>query len=221
MKNLELTNLHCPFCKKRIGTWSRRAKKVESLIDQKLWTRIQKDFPNEVQARLKGSASTLFDEGGFSHDFTFEDGAIRKEFEEQMAQMQEEDQRRRDKEMAESKKLIAALQLEDQAEVAANGNGVHPDPEPEPPAEFLEAQRRLEAQIEQQKKDEQLARRLQQQLKDHDFSPGGGPRTRSSPRASSSAKKSKGPRQLTLEETLRPSKKRKLDTDMASASATS
>ncbi len=71
-KNLELTNMHCPFCKKRIGTWCRRAKNMDTLIDKPLWETIQSKFPNELEARLAGSASTLFDEGGFSHDFAFE-----------------------------------------------------------------------------------------------------------------------------------------------------
>ena len=33
-KNLELTNLHCPFCKKRIGTWCRKAKNLDNLVDK-------------------------------------------------------------------------------------------------------------------------------------------------------------------------------------------
>ena len=58
-KNIELTNLLCPFCKRRIGTWCRKAKKVESLVDQKLWTKIQDQFPAIVAARLAG----ISDEG--------------------------------------------------------------------------------------------------------------------------------------------------------------
>ena len=40
-KNIELTNLLCPFCKKRIGTWCRKAKKVETLVNKVLWKKIQ------------------------------------------------------------------------------------------------------------------------------------------------------------------------------------
>ena len=198
--------MHCPFCKKRIGTWCRKAKSVDTLVDQKLWQRTQTDFADELQARHKGNADTLFNEGGFSHEFTFEDGAIGKEFEEQLAQLRQEDQKRRDRELADSKKLIAALQLEDQGQGAgprqvqevAAGNS-------DPPPEFLEAQRRLEAEIEQQRKDEELARKLQEQLeRESDFSSN---RTRASPRITN--KKQKGPRQLTLEEALMPSTKRR------------
>ena len=53
-KNLELTNMHCPFCKKRIGTWCRRAKNIDTLIDKPLWTFIQENYQTEIQNRIKG-----------------------------------------------------------------------------------------------------------------------------------------------------------------------
>ena len=52
-KNLELTNMHCPFCKKRIGTWCRRAKNLDTLIDKKLWEEIQSRFASELESRGK------------------------------------------------------------------------------------------------------------------------------------------------------------------------
>ena len=75
-KNLELTNLHCPFCKKRIGTWCRKAKNLDNLVDKPLWTFIQENYATELQNRIKGDATTLFEEGGWTHEFTFEDGVI-------------------------------------------------------------------------------------------------------------------------------------------------
>ena len=154
---MDLTSLNCPFCKKRISNWCRKAKNVDSLIDKNLWTRIQKDFENEVRARQDGTATTLFDEGGFSHDFVFEDGAIGKEFEEQMKQIRAEEQSRRDKELVESRKLIEAIQLE---ELGNNLNG-NLDNKRIRLSENETGTKKLEAQIEQQKKDEELARRLQ------------------------------------------------------------
>merc|ERR1719232_2176443 len=73
-KHLELTNLHCPFCKKRIGTWARKAKNLDNLVDKPLWTFIQENYDTELQNRIKGNATTLFEEGGWTHEFTFEDG---------------------------------------------------------------------------------------------------------------------------------------------------
>ena len=155
---MDLTSLHCPFCKKRISNWCRKAKNVDSLIDKNLWTRIQKDFENEIRARQDGTATTLFDEGGFSHDFVFEDGAIGKEFEEQMKQIRAEEQSRRDKELVESRKLIEAIQLEELGNNLNNGNL---DNKRIRLSENETGNKQLEAQIEQQKKDEELARRLQ------------------------------------------------------------
>ena len=155
---MDLTSLHCPFCKKRISNWCRKAKNVDSLIDKNLWTRIQKDFENEIRARQDGTATTLFDEGGFSHDFVFEDGAIGKEFEEQMKKIRAEEQIRRDKELVESRKLIEAIQLEELGNNLNNGNL---DNKRIRLSENETGNKQLEAQIEQQKKDEELARRLQ------------------------------------------------------------
>jgi len=209
-KNLELTNLHCPFCKKRIGTWCRQAKKLESLIDQPLWKEIQDKFQKEVEDRNAGSAETLFDEGGFCHDFTYEDGVIGREFEEQMEQLRREEELRKSKELVESEKLIKAIQLE---ELEPSGSIEQTDSIPEATdSSFIAMQRQLETEIEQQKRDEELARRLQKQL---EKSPQSSMATRRASLTPARAKKSKpvtkGARQLTLQETLNQGKKRKWD----------
>ena len=49
-----MTALQCPFCKLRISNWCRKAKKVENLIDKKLWLQIQEQFPELVAARMAG-----------------------------------------------------------------------------------------------------------------------------------------------------------------------
>ena len=245
MKNLELTNLNCPFCKKRISNWCRKAKSVDALIDQKLWATIQKDFETEVQARLAGEASTLFVEGGFTHDFTFEDGAIGKEFQDQIDQIQAEENRRRDKELAESRKLIESIQLEERLGQANPTNNVenrnereeqngHKPHEPinetindnenrdefEATAELIELQRQLEARIEQQKKDEEFARQLQEEFRENSItsSPGVSTRRRSSSSRSTASKNSpnaskqtKGPRQMTLDGFFGRKRKREED----------
>ena len=214
---MDLTSLHCPFCKKRISNWCRKAKNIDSLIDKNLWTRIQKDFENEIRARQDGTATTLFDEGGFSHDFVFEDGAIGKEFEEQMKQIRAEEQSRRDKELVESRKLIEAIQLEELGNNLNNGNL---DNKRIRLSENETGNRQLEAQIEQQKKDEELARRLQLEESTNKGGNSLGVSTRKTPMKPSSAflpstsrsasKQTKG-RQMTLEEMLNFRAKRKRD----------
>ena len=239
MKNLEITSLNCPFCKKRISTWCRKAKNVDALIDQKLWATIQKDFDTEVQARLAGAASTLFVEGGFTHEFTFEDGAIGKEFQDQIEQIQAEENRRRDKELVESRRLIESIQLEERLGDGETNNvenrnnreqqNGHDDvpinddenrDEFEATDELIELQRQLEARIEQQKKDEEFARQLQEEFRENSItsSPGVSTRRRSSSSRSTSSKKSpncskqtKGPRQMTLDGFFGRKRKREED----------
>jgi len=205
-KNLELTNLHCPFCKKRIGTWCRQAKKLEALIDQPLWQEIQVKFPKEVQDREQGAAETLFNEGGFSHDFTFEDGVIGREFEEQMQQLRAEEELRKNKELVESEKLIKAIQLEGLD--TEQPSDVVPEASD---SSFIDMQRQLEAEIEQQKRDEEFARSLQQQIEKNPQPGVATRRTSLTPKAKKSAGATKGPRQLTLEETMMQGRKRKRD----------
>ena len=101
--------------------------------------------------------------------------------------------------------MIEAIQLEEAIE------------NPTANSEFVSMQKKLEAEIEQRKKDEELAKKLQDEML---ASPSSSRIivTRNSPRGpktllGSGSKKAKGPRQMTLEETMRQSgsKKRKLD----------
>lgn len=51
-KTIELANTVCPMCKKRISIWCRKAKKVENLIDVRLWDKIKNQFPDLVTWQL-------------------------------------------------------------------------------------------------------------------------------------------------------------------------
>ena len=165
-----------------------------------------------MQDREKGTAKTLFDEGGFTHDFTFEDGVIGKEFEEQMEQLRAEEELRKSKELVESQKLIKAIQLEE-----LDSGMPKPVAEAVPEAadsSFIAMQRQVEAEIEQQKRDEELARTLQEQMEKNETGVTTRrailtPKTKKTATAVSST--TKGPRQLTLEETIMQSRKRKRD----------
>lgn len=128
-----------------------------------------------------------------------------KEFAEQIQAIRAEEEQKRTKELLESQKLIEAIQLEEAIE------------NPEANSEFLSMQKKLEAEIEQRKKDEELAKKLSQEEMISSPSTSRIIVTRNSPRSSktllsSASKRCKGPRQMTLEETMKQgSKKRKLD----------
>ena len=184
-----------------------QAKKLESLIDQPLWKEIQQKFAKEVEDRAKGDAETLFNEGGFTHDFTFEDGVIGREFEEQMEQLRAEEELRKSKELVESQKLIKAIQLE---ELESGPSEAIPEAAD---SSFLAIQRQLEAEIEQQKQDEELARQLQGEMETNQ-EPGITtrratltPKTKKTKTVAKSA--TKGPRQLTLEEMMQGRKRKR------------
>jgi len=78
---------------------------------------------------------------------------------------------------------------------------------------FIAMQRQVEAEIEQQKRDEELARTLQEQMEKSE----NGVTTRrailtpKTKRTATAVSSTKGPRQLTLEETIMQNRKRKRD----------
>ena len=53
-QTVEEASLSCPLCRTRISTWTRRASKAKTLVDQKRWEQIQRLFPARVQRRLDG-----------------------------------------------------------------------------------------------------------------------------------------------------------------------
>ena len=121
-----------------------------------------------------------------------------------MEQLRAEEELRKSKELVESQKLIKAIQLEESGPSEAIPEAAD--------SSFLAIQRQLEAEIEQQKQDEELARQLQGEMETSQ-EPGIStrrtnltPKTKKTKTVAKSA--TKGPRQLTLEEMMQ-SRKRK------------
>lgn len=48
------TNLVCPLCRVRIGSWLRKAKKEKKLINMELWKAIKADFAEQVRNKCDG-----------------------------------------------------------------------------------------------------------------------------------------------------------------------
>ena len=226
-KNLELTNLNCPFCKKRIGTWHRRAKDVNTLIDIRLWNYLKENFSQEVNARLNGETSDdATTEGIFNVEFSHnicESGQIGQEFQSQIKQIERENQERLDKEELKSKALIEKIQREELM-TKENDSGASNSPHevlntpttvnisdvqdtpaiaPEFDEEFMAMQKIAEKRILQAKLDEEYAKKLQdeEQATTSSFKTPVSTRSRT-------PKRPKGPRQLTLEETIKAKRRR-------------
>lgn len=56
------TNLVCPLCRVRIGSWLRTSKKDNKIVNLVLWDAIQKHFPVQVKNKLEGNED-YFEEG--------------------------------------------------------------------------------------------------------------------------------------------------------------
>jgi len=229
-KNLEVTSLNCPFCKTRVGTWHRRAKSVDNLIDLRLWNYLQQNFGEKVADRLRAEAGevgvesedyvdeSLFAQTWFTHNLV-ESGQIGQEFKSQLKELESEDMIRKQKDELKSQALIRKIQQQDKLktdqsdsqteevttqDLLENADDYGNDPEIsdvletpggdanffKPPSqlgssssldsEFLQNQKLIEERLAQQRRDEEFAKRLQQEEEILSRSPAA--QTRRSPR---------------------------------------
>ena len=115
-RTIEINSLQYPMCKQRIGTWARRSSKTKTLVDIALWDRIKETFPERVQMSLAGieedpdQVEEMFPTVA-THQYA-ESGSIRKEFEKELLEIdQEREEKRREEEML-SRKLIESFAQE-------------------------------------------------------------------------------------------------------------
>ena len=53
-----LSNLTCPFCRKRLSNWSRKFSRLKQLVDEKRWQEIQSLYPDLVKRALAAAAQS-------------------------------------------------------------------------------------------------------------------------------------------------------------------
>jgi hypothetical protein len=58
---MEMANLTCPLCRKRVGGWLRTAKKQGKLVNKDLWTYIQTNFAEYVNTKQRGEDDDIED----------------------------------------------------------------------------------------------------------------------------------------------------------------
>lgn len=51
---VEKSNLSCPMCRKRISVWCRQATKNNTVVNERLWEKIQAQFPELVESQNEG-----------------------------------------------------------------------------------------------------------------------------------------------------------------------
>uniref|UniRef100_A0A8C9KJ48 RING-type E3 ubiquitin transferase n=1 Tax=Panthera tigris altaica TaxID=74533 RepID=A0A8C9KJ48_PANTA len=63
---IEKASLCCPFCRRRISSWTRYHARRNSLVNTELWQIIQKHYPEECRLRMSGQKSEeMVDEFNF------------------------------------------------------------------------------------------------------------------------------------------------------------
>ncbi|KAK7881971.1 hypothetical protein WMY93_028145 [Mugilogobius chulae] len=54
LESVDKATLCCPMCRKRVSTWARQHSRTNTLVNEPLWARIQRAFPQCCDRRLQG-----------------------------------------------------------------------------------------------------------------------------------------------------------------------
>ncbi|XP_053316413.1 E3 ubiquitin-protein ligase RNF168 [Spea bombifrons] len=181
---VEKASLCCPFCRKRVSTWARYHARSGTLVNKKLWNKIQSQYPEECQRRACGQETEdLEDESVTYPDRTLcKPGEIRQEYEAEISKAEAERIAREEAERKASEEYIQKLLAEEEEEQRRLAEAIHKEKE------------------EQLKRDEELARSLSYDLNESNISnsssviisPMGSPTVHKHINTSKSCKRSKG-----------------------------
>lgn len=116
------TNLVCPLCRVRIGSWLRTSKKDNKLVNVVLWKVIQKQFPKQVKNKLDGVEE--YPEEVQPPRIITVPGEIRREYEAEKQKNELELQKERDAEEQASESLIKKIRDEEEYEAVLREENV-------------------------------------------------------------------------------------------------
>ncbi|NP_001315235.1 E3 ubiquitin-protein ligase RNF168 [Pan troglodytes] len=141
---VEKASLCCPFCRRRVSSWTRYHTRRNSLVNVELWKIIQKHYPRECKLRASGQES---EEVEIADDYQpvrllSKPGELRREYEEEISKVAAERRASEEEENKASEEYIQRLLAEEEEE------------------EKRQAEKRRRAMEEQLKSDEELARKL-------------------------------------------------------------
>ncbi|XP_013015781.1 E3 ubiquitin-protein ligase RNF168 [Cavia porcellus] len=140
---VEKASLYCPFCRRRVSSWTRYHTRRNSLINVELWDLIQKHYPAECKRRASGQESEeIAGEACQPIRLLSQPGELRREYEEEICKVEAERRASEEEENKASEEYIQRLLAEEEEE------------------ERRRAQKRRSEMEEQLKSDEALARRL-------------------------------------------------------------
>ncbi|XP_021065327.1 E3 ubiquitin-protein ligase RNF168 isoform X2 [Mus pahari] len=138
---VEKANLCCPFCRRRVSSWTRYHTRRNSLINTDLWEIIQKHYAKECKLRISGQESKEIIEYQPVRLLS-EPGELRREYEEEISKVEAERQASKEEENKASEEYIQRLLAEEEEE------------------EKRQTEKRRSEMEEQLRGDEELARRL-------------------------------------------------------------
>uniref|UniRef100_A0A8C6G7X3 E3 ubiquitin-protein ligase RNF168 n=1 Tax=Mus spicilegus TaxID=10103 RepID=A0A8C6G7X3_MUSSI len=139
---VEKANLCCPFCRRRVSSWTRYHTRRNSLVNTDLWEIIQKHYAKECKLRISGQESKeIIDEYQPVRRLS-EPGELRREYEEEISKVEAERQASKEEENKASEEYIQRLLAEEEEE------------------EKREREKRRSEMEEQLRGDEELARSL-------------------------------------------------------------
>ncbi|XP_064350270.1 E3 ubiquitin-protein ligase RNF168 isoform X1 [Camelus dromedarius] len=139
---VEKANLCCPFCRRRVSSWTRYHTRRNSLVNMELWEIIQKHYPKECKLRASGQESEEIVDDYQPVRLLSKPGELRREYEEEISKVEAERRANEEEENKASEEYIQRLLAEEEEE------------------EKRQAEKRQREMEEQLKSDEELARKL-------------------------------------------------------------
>uniref|UniRef100_A0A2K6ENJ6 RING-type E3 ubiquitin transferase n=1 Tax=Propithecus coquereli TaxID=379532 RepID=A0A2K6ENJ6_PROCO len=139
---VEKASLCCPFCRRRVSSWTRYHTRRNSLINMDLWKTIQKHYPKECKLRGSGQASEEMVDDHPPVRLLSKPGELRREYEEEVSKVGAERRASEEEENKASEEYIQRLLAEEEEE------------------EKRQSEKRRREMEEQLKSDEELARKL-------------------------------------------------------------
>nr|XP_010335263.2 E3 ubiquitin-protein ligase RNF168 isoform X2 [Saimiri boliviensis boliviensis] len=139
---VEKASLCCPFCRRRVSSWTRYHTRRNSLVNMELWTIIQKHYPRECKLRAAGQESEEVADDYQPVRLLSKPGELRREYEEEISKVEAERRATEEEENKASEEYIQRLLAEEEEE------------------ERRQAEKRRRELEEQLKSDEELARKL-------------------------------------------------------------
>ncbi|KAM6225165.1 E3 ubiquitin-protein ligase RNF168 [Rhynchocyon petersi] len=139
---VEKANLCCPFCRRRVSSWTRYHARRNSLVNMELWEIIQKYYPKECKLRACGQESEEIVDDFQPVRVLSIPGELRREYEEERSKVEAERRASEEEENKASEEYIQRLLAEEEEE------------------EKRQAEKRQREMEEQLKSDEELARKL-------------------------------------------------------------